>query len=109
MMEGTLVWLLFGVLKLNYLSSLLITIVVVGIIGLATERIIFSAASRINHANDYRIQLVYASDRAIDAYRIRHHRENCPCSIDGICSFGGVVFPRQRLMVMVIAIILMVA
>jgi branched-chain amino acid transport system permease protein len=109
MLGGYVIWLLFGVWKVNYFPALLIAIAVVGLIGLGIERIIFRRLQGLVMptiiASIGLMQVLEQS--ALIGFGTTE--KIVPVPFPGMLQFWGTVFPVQRLMVMLIAIVLMVA
>ncbi len=104
MLGGYAIWILFTILKVNYFVSLLITIAIVGLIGLGIERMIFRRLQGLIMptiiASIGLMQIMEQS--ALVGFGTNEKIVSVP--FPGILKFWGTVFPTQRFMVMMIAI-----
>ena len=109
MLGGYAIWLVFAALGVNYFLSLMITIVVVGLIGIVIERIIFRPLKGlVMPAVIVSIGLMQVLEQStLIGFGITE--KVVPNPFPGVIRFLGVVFPTQRLTVMVIGIALCAA
>jgi branched-chain amino acid transport system permease protein len=106
MLGGYAIWLLFGVLGLNYLLSLLLTIVIIGLIGIGIERVVFRPLKgAVMPTIIASIGLLQVLDQStLIGFGISE--KIVPSPFPGIIRFWGTVFPNQRLAVLIIGIFL---
>lgn len=103
MLGGHIIWLIFAVWGVNYFVSLLLTIIVVGLIGVAIERLVFRRLQGMVMptviASIGVMQILEQS--ALIGFGI--NEKIVPTPFPGVFHIFGTVFPFQRLAVLLIA------
>ncbi len=102
MLGGYIIWLLFGVLEVNYYFSFILTVVSVGLIGVAFERSMFrplkgEVMPTIIASTGL---LLVLEQSALLGFGLTE--KIVPTPFPGILRLWGTVFPTQRLAVMII-------
>jgi branched-chain amino acid transport system permease protein len=104
MLGGYAVWILFARLKVNYFLSLILTIVIIGFIGVAIERIIFRRLKGLVMPTIIvSIGLMQVLEQSV-LIGFGVSDKSVPNPFPGVLHFWGAFFPTQRLAVMVIGI-----
>lgn len=109
MLGGYIIWLLFAILKVNYYLSFVLTVVLVGLIGVALERSMFrplkgEVMPTIIASTGLMLVL---EQSALLGFGLTE--KIVPTPFPGVLHLWGTVFPIQRLAVMIIGAILMAA
>jgi branched-chain amino acid transport system permease protein len=109
MLGGYIIWILFGILKINYGLSFFLTMVLVGMIGIAFERSMFRPLK-----GDVMPTIIASTglmlvleQSALLGFGLTE--KIVPSPFSGVFRLGGIVFPTQRLAIMIIGAVVTAA
>lgn len=104
MLGGYMMWLLFASLKVNYFVSLVLTVILIGIIGIGIERVIFrKLRGMLMPTIIASIGLMQVIEQST-LLTFGINDKIIPNPFPGLLSFWGTFFPTQRMIIMLIGI-----
>lgn len=109
MLGGYVIWLFFAVLKWNYVLSLVITMVIIGFLGVVIERLVFRRLHGLVIPTVIASigLMVFIEQWALVIFGYTH--KTVPTPFPGVLRFWGTVFPMHRIAILIIGVALTVA